>query len=86
VSDRTLAPPLERTVKRFVEDVNRVLGADAMQIRYRFWSGLELYYRGNSMALGGVSETHVLTVAEQEAICLYFDLDQTLFGLDARAD
>ncbi|HEX5760423.1 MAG TPA: hypothetical protein VF121_14640 [Thermoanaerobaculia bacterium] len=86
MSDRNVALPFERTVKRFVEDANRVLGADAMQIRYVFWSGLQLYYRGNSMAFGGVSETHLLTVAEQEAICLYFDLDQTLFGLDARTD
>ena len=76
----------EHSVKTFVDVVNSVLGQNAMKIKYFFPIGLVLEYSGIPYPLGRVGETHVLTVAEQEAICRRFGLDQTLFGLDATFD
>lgn len=72
----------ERTIRQFVDAVNAVFG-QRMEILYSWFFGLELRMEGLPYALGKVGEERMLTVAEQEAICRYFDLDPRLLGLDA---
>jgi hypothetical protein len=78
---------LRRTVREFVEVVNRTLG-DVMKVRYVFPYGAELTVGEADYFLGLGGEERLLSVREQEAIWEYFfeDLDPTLIGLDARID
>jgi hypothetical protein len=75
----------QRSVREFVEVVNRTLG-DVMEVRYVFPWGAELVVGDAGYFLGLGGDERILTVREQEAIWEYFfdDLDPALVGLDSR--
>jgi hypothetical protein len=76
---------LERTVRKFVEEVNRLRGDSLLEIWYSPWSGWEIGFGDAAYVLGrGASEDDLLLPDTQETILRYFGLEELAvdLGLD----
>lgn len=73
---------MTRTVRQFQQEIQRIYG-DHVTLIFHWWSrSLSLRTDRGEYALGHSRETELLTVSEQQAICLYFGYDPRDLGLN----
>jgi hypothetical protein len=77
----------ERTVRQFVDEVNRLVGDDTLAIRYRFWERDGAVYSkwGAWVSFWPGNEERLMAPAEQEAFLRQLGLESLteMLGLDA---
>jgi hypothetical protein len=80
----------ERTVRQFVEEINRHLGDGAVRIIYSWLGrGMELHAKwGAQLSLAPYDEEHLLRPAEQQAVLDELSLEAlgVSLGLDVPGD
>ena len=79
---------ITRTVREFVEEVNRYAGDGTMALVYSFWGGgLEIRCRNLEISLARYGETQPMTPAEQSSILEAVGLEMLIptMGLDVPA-